>query len=87
MPLPFQTSEELFRRIPEGETRKILDLCAEREFPRDAAIFREGDAAEALFIVRTGLVKLTSLSERPNGSSRAMRRSSVRETQPKRSSS
>jgi CRP/FNR family transcriptional regulator len=64
MPLPFQTSEELFRRIPEGETRKILDLCAEREFPRDAAIFREGDAAEALFIVRTGLVKLTSLSER-----------------------
>ena len=64
MPLPFQTSEELFRRIPEGETRKILDLCAEREFARDAAIFREGDAAEALFIVRTGLVKLTSLSER-----------------------
>ncbi|KRT75019.1 MAG: Crp/Fnr family transcriptional regulator [Deltaproteobacteria bacterium CSP1-8] len=64
MPLPFQTSEELFRRIPEGETRKILDLCTEREFPRDAAIFREGDAAEALFIVRTGLVKLTSLSER-----------------------
>ncbi len=64
MPLPFQTSEELFQRIPEGETRKILDLFAEREFARDAAIFREGDAAGALFIVRTGLVKLTSLSER-----------------------
>jgi len=63
VPLPFQTSEELFRRIPEGETRKILDLCAEREFARDSAIFREGDVAEALFIVRTGLVKLTSLSE------------------------
>jgi CRP/FNR family transcriptional regulator len=64
VPLPFQTSEELFQRIPEGEMRKILDLFAERGFTRNAAIFREGDAAGALYIVRTGLVKLTSLSER-----------------------
>jgi CRP/FNR family cyclic AMP-dependent transcriptional regulator len=62
--LPFQTSEELFRGIPEGEARKILDLCSERQFPPDAAIFREGDPADALFIVKTGLVKLVSLSER-----------------------
>jgi len=66
--LPFQTSEELFRGIPEGEARKILDLCSERPFPPDAAIFREGDVADALFIVKTGLVKLVSLSERGTGS-------------------
>lgn len=64
MPLPFQTSEELFRGIPEREARKILDLCSERKFPSEAAIFREGDPADALVIVKTGLVKLVSLSER-----------------------
>ena len=63
MPLPFQTSEELFRGIPEGEARKILDCCSERTFPPDAAIFHEGDPANALLIVKTGLVKLVSLSE------------------------
>ena len=64
MALPFQTSEELFRGIPVGDARKILDLCSERRFPPDAVIFREGDPADALFIVKTGLVKLVSLSER-----------------------
>ncbi len=63
MPLPFQTSEELFRGIPQGETRKILGLCTERRFPPDAAIFHEGDPANALLILKKGLVKLVSLSE------------------------
>ncbi len=64
MPLPFQTSEELFRGIPQGETRKILGLCTERRFSPDAAIFHEGDPANALCIVKVGLVKLVSLSEK-----------------------
>ncbi len=64
MPLPFQTSDELFRGIPEGDARKILDLCSERRFSPDAAIFHEGDPANALCIVKTGLVKLVSLSEK-----------------------
>lgn len=64
MPLPFQTSEELFRGIPEGEARKILTLCFERRFPPDSAIFHEGDPANALCIVKSGLVKLVSLSEK-----------------------
>jgi len=64
MPLPFQRSEELFRGIPEGQTRKILDLCTERRFPPDASIFHEGDPANALLVVKTGLVKLVSLSEK-----------------------
>jgi CRP/FNR family transcriptional regulator len=64
VPLPFPTSEELFRGIPEGEARQIQDLFSEREFPADAAIFHEGDPADALYIVITGLVKLVSLSEK-----------------------
>jgi hypothetical protein len=31
VPLPFPTSEELFRGIPEGEARQIQDLFSERE--------------------------------------------------------
>lgn len=68
VPLPFQTSEELFRGLPEGEARKIRNLCTERRFPPDAAIFHEGDPPDALFIVKTGLVKLVSLSERGSDS-------------------
>ena len=68
MPLPFQTSEELFRSISEEETRRILARCVEREFPRGAAIFHEGDPADTLFIVKSGLLKLTSLSEKGTAS-------------------
>jgi CRP/FNR family transcriptional regulator len=64
VPLPFPTSEELFRGIPEGEARQIQDLFSEQEFPADAAIFHEGDPADALYIVNAGLVKLVSLSEK-----------------------
>ncbi|MDH3383931.1 MAG: Crp/Fnr family transcriptional regulator [Deltaproteobacteria bacterium] len=63
MPLPFQMSEELFRGIPEGEAKTIRDRFSERRYPPDAAIFYEGDPANALFIVKAGMVKLVSLSE------------------------
>jgi CRP/FNR family cyclic AMP-dependent transcriptional regulator len=63
MPLPFQMSDELFRGIPDGDARKIRDRCSERQFPPGAAIFYEGDPANALCIVKAGLVKLVSLSE------------------------
>jgi CRP/FNR family transcriptional regulator len=64
VPLPFPTMEELFRRIPEGEAREILDLFSEREYPPDAVIFHEGDPANALYILTSGVVKLISLSEK-----------------------
>ncbi len=64
MALPFQTSEELFRKMSEEETRRILSRSYERVFPRGATIFHEGDPADALYIVKSGLLKLTSLSEK-----------------------
>lgn len=68
VPLPFQTSGDLFRGLSGEEARKIRGFFIERRFPPDAAIFHEGDPADALFIVRTGLVKLVSLSERGSDS-------------------
>ncbi len=64
VPLPFPTMEELFRRIPEEEAREILEHFSEREFPPDAAIFHEGDPANALYLLTSGVVKLVSLSEK-----------------------
>lgn len=64
MPLPFQTAEELLQGIPEEEARRIAGLFADKKYDRDAALFYEGGPADSLFIVRKGLVKLVSLSER-----------------------
>lgn len=64
MPLPFQTAGALLHGIPEPETRKILGLLTEKRYVRDAALFYEGGPGDSLFIVRMGLVKLVSLSER-----------------------
>lgn len=64
MPLPFQTAEELLQGIPEEEARRIAGLFADKKYDRDAALFYEGGPADSLFVVRKGLVKLVSLSER-----------------------
>ena len=64
MPLPFQTARELLQGIPEEEARRIAGLFADKKYDRDAALFYEGGPADSLFIVRKGLVKLVSLSER-----------------------
>lgn len=64
VPLPFPTSEELLRGIPDGEMREIRKHFSERTFPSDTTIFHEGDPADALYIVKSGLVKLISLSEK-----------------------
>jgi len=54
----------LLQGIPDEEARRIAGLFAERKYGRDAALFYEGGPADSLFIVRKGLVKLVSLSER-----------------------
>jgi len=64
MPLPFQTAGALLHGIPEPETRKISGLLTEKRYGREAALFYEGGPGDSLFIVRMGLVKLVSLSER-----------------------
>ncbi len=63
VPLPFQTSEALFRQISAEEAVKIRDRLTEHRYSPGETIFYEGDPASALFILETGLVKLISLSE------------------------
>lgn len=55
---------DLFRGVSEKEIRRISDLCVERCFPRGATIFREGDPSNSLYILKSGAVKLISLSEK-----------------------
>jgi CRP/FNR family transcriptional regulator len=64
VPLPFMTSKELFEGMSEDDIRKIASLFAERKYHRDAVIFREGAEAEDLLVVKSGLVKLLTLSEK-----------------------
>lgn len=64
VPLPFQTANVLLRGLPDPDARRVASLFAERRFPRDAVIFHEGADADALLVLRSGIVKLVSLSER-----------------------
>lgn len=64
MPLRSLTAVELFRGISESEAQKISRLCTEKRFPRGATVFSQGDPSHSLHVVKSGLVKLISLSEK-----------------------
>lgn len=64
MPLPFMTAKDLFEGLPDADLRRIQSLFTERRYRRDALIFSEGSEAEDILVVRKGLVKLVSLSEK-----------------------
>ena len=64
MPLSINTAVELFHGISETEAQRIARLCAERKYPKDATIFSKGDPANALFIVKSGMVRILSLSDK-----------------------
>ena len=63
MPLPFLSIRELLSEVPEADAARFHALCVERRFPRETPIFRQDDVADALCILRQGLVKIVSLSE------------------------
>ncbi len=63
MPLPFQTANVLLGDLPAAEADGIAALFVERRYPRDAVVFHEGADADALLIVKAGIVKLVALSE------------------------
>ena len=44
--------------------RKIASLCTEKWFPRGAKIFQEGEPADCCCILRRGMVKLISVSDK-----------------------
>ena len=63
MSLPFQTKEDLLRGMAAPDRAQVAGRLVEKRYPRDAVIFGEGDTADALCIVKSGLVKLVSISE------------------------
>jgi len=54
------TALELFAGIPEPDKGRITRLINERRYAQGARIFSEGDPADAMFIVKEGLVRLVS---------------------------
>ena len=64
MPFSINTAVELFQGISEAEAQKVASLCAERKYRKGAAIFSKGDPSNALFIIKSGKVRILSLSDK-----------------------
>jgi len=64
MPMTFLTVDGLLHDLSETETREFARLCTDRRYPAGKTIFSKGDPADSLCILREGLVRLVSLSER-----------------------
>lgn len=64
LPSPIPKTAELFEGVSDEDSRKIDAHCADRRYARDAIIFSEDDPSDAIYILKEGLVKLISLSER-----------------------
>jgi CRP/FNR family transcriptional regulator len=60
----FLTATGLFEAISEEDARKVARLCSERAYPRGATIYSEGDPSDAVYILKAGLVKIVSFSEK-----------------------
>jgi CRP/FNR family transcriptional regulator len=64
VPVAYVTATGLFEGVSEEEGRKIARVCFDRAHTKGATIFSEGDLSDSLYVVKQGLVKLTSISER-----------------------
>ncbi len=64
VPVVYVTATGLFEGVSEEEGRRIARACFDRAHPKGATIFSEGDPSDALYVVKQGLVKLTSISEK-----------------------
>jgi CRP-like cAMP-binding protein len=58
---------ELFRDLTEEESRKVARRLEESRFLAGSSIFRKDDSGDSLFVLKEGLVKLVSRSERGSG--------------------
>lgn len=64
MPLSVNTAVELFQGISETDVQRVARLCTERKYRKGATIFSKGDPSNALFIVKSGKVRILSLSDK-----------------------
>jgi CRP/FNR family transcriptional regulator, dissimilatory nitrate respiration regulator len=56
-------SSDFGKMLGEEVCREIIRLSETRRYPNDSVIFQEGDAAEGIFLVSKGIVKLVRISE------------------------
>lgn len=54
----------LFHGASEREARKISELSTEKRFPQGGTIFCEGDPSNSLYILKSGVVRLISVSDK-----------------------
>ena len=52
----------LFPGIPESQLGDLVDRAVVDRMGKDAPVFREGDAAEAFYLIRNGMVKISKKS-------------------------
>ena len=64
MPLPFPSIRELLSGFSEAESGWFHSLCIERRFLRNAEVFRQGDPPDGVCVVKKGLLKIVSISEK-----------------------
>ncbi|MGE5247338.1 MAG: Crp/Fnr family transcriptional regulator [Verrucomicrobiota bacterium] len=64
MALSVITMSELLRGVDPVDVERITPLFVDRRYPRGGTVFAKGDAGDALFMVKEGIVKLVSLSGR-----------------------
>ncbi len=62
-------SAELFREVPmfsgleDEELESLISVASRRKYPKDGVIFFEQDVGDALFVILSGRVKVTILSD------------------------
>jgi CRP/FNR family cyclic AMP-dependent transcriptional regulator len=64
MPLSFNTAVQLFQGISEPEAQRVASLCTDRKYREGDTIFSKGDPSNALFIVKSGKVRILYLSDK-----------------------
>ena len=64
MPTSVIKAAELFEGISSADSELVFRLCAEKRYPQGMEIFSRGDPSEFLYVLREGLVRLCSVSEK-----------------------
>ncbi len=59
----FVTALNLLHGVAPRDLRKVTSLCSEKWFSRGITIFREGEPADSLYVLKKGMVRLISLSD------------------------
>ena len=64
VPLPFPSSRELLSGYSGAESGCFHSLCIERRILRDVEAFRQGDPPDGICVLKKGLLKIVSISEK-----------------------